>query len=248
MDNNTKRRTIYLAKILYELTDEYHPLSTNDIVDILQDKYHIKTNRKRIGLDIKILKQYGMQIKTVRSKSLMYSISSRKYETPAVKLIIGAVASSKTFSEKKSARLFDNISKLTGIKYEETVKNSISSNIRRRQKRANVSNIIDVINNAIIRGKKVLLKIPENGTSQNNYDGAENYVISPYCLVWEGKYYIIGFSQKENNIVNICVNKIINEPQILNEDVISCPNNFDINKYIEDCFNNGESTYKKTDV
>lgn len=39
MDNNAKLRPLYLAKILYERTDEDHYLTTMQLAQILEEEY-----------------------------------------------------------------------------------------------------------------------------------------------------------------------------------------------------------------
>ena len=46
MNNDSKLRPLYLAKILYEQTDEEHYLTTVQLINILEEKYGI--NRVRI--------------------------------------------------------------------------------------------------------------------------------------------------------------------------------------------------------
>ena len=49
MDNNAKLRPLYLAKILYEMTDEDHALSTNQLIKLLKEKYNIDSYRTTIA-------------------------------------------------------------------------------------------------------------------------------------------------------------------------------------------------------
>ena len=48
MDNDAKLRPLYLAKILYEMTDEDHYLTTAQLIQILEEKYGIKSHRQTI--------------------------------------------------------------------------------------------------------------------------------------------------------------------------------------------------------
>ena len=41
MNNDSKLRPLYLAKILYEQTDEEHYLTTVQLINILEEKYGI---------------------------------------------------------------------------------------------------------------------------------------------------------------------------------------------------------------
>ena len=48
MDNNAKLRPLYLAKILYERTDEDHYLTTMQLAQILEEEYGIPAHRQTI--------------------------------------------------------------------------------------------------------------------------------------------------------------------------------------------------------
>ena len=55
MDNNAKLRPLYLAKILYERTDEDHYLTTMQLAQILEEEYGIPAHRQTIKTDIERL-------------------------------------------------------------------------------------------------------------------------------------------------------------------------------------------------
>ena len=46
MDNNAKLRPLYLAKILYERTDEDHYLTTMQLAQILEEEYGIPADHQ----------------------------------------------------------------------------------------------------------------------------------------------------------------------------------------------------------
>lgn len=46
MDNEAKLRPLYLAKILYEQTDEEHFLTTTQLMHILEEQYGVKSHRQ----------------------------------------------------------------------------------------------------------------------------------------------------------------------------------------------------------
>ena len=50
MDNDAKLRPLYLAKILYEQTDEEHFLTTAQLIQILEERYGINAHRQTIKL------------------------------------------------------------------------------------------------------------------------------------------------------------------------------------------------------
>lgn len=77
MDNNAKLRPLYLAKILYERTDEDHYLTTMQLTQILEAEYGIPSHRQTIKTDIELLQQFGMDIQEVKSTQNRYNLISR---------------------------------------------------------------------------------------------------------------------------------------------------------------------------
>lgn len=55
----TKPRILYLKKILEERTDEEHPLSTTQLINILNDEYGISAHRTTVTKDIAALQEFG---------------------------------------------------------------------------------------------------------------------------------------------------------------------------------------------
>ena len=55
----TKPRILYLQKILLERTDEENPLSTTQLINILNDEYGISAHRTTVTKDIAALQEFG---------------------------------------------------------------------------------------------------------------------------------------------------------------------------------------------
>ena len=75
MENDNKQRPFYVYKLLNELTDEKHELTTNEIVDLLWEKYSIKTQRTRIPKDIELLQKIALTFRRTRSPGGRRSIA-----------------------------------------------------------------------------------------------------------------------------------------------------------------------------
>ena len=88
----TKPRILYLQKILLERTDEENPLSTTQLINILNDEYGISAHRTTVTKDIAALQEFGMDIVTIHSTQSKYFVASRKFELPELKLLIDAVS------------------------------------------------------------------------------------------------------------------------------------------------------------
>ena len=85
----TKPRILYLQKILLERTDEENPLSTTQLINILNDEYGIYAHRTTVTKDIVALQEFGMDIVTIHSTQSKYFVASRQFELPELKLLIG---------------------------------------------------------------------------------------------------------------------------------------------------------------
>ena len=112
MSANKNMRTLALAKILQERTDEDHPLSTSQLIEILQNEYGIGSHRVTIYEDIEQLRSFGFDIYTVKSRQNKYYMATRVFDLPELKLLIDAVESSKFITEKKSRVLTEKLTAL----------------------------------------------------------------------------------------------------------------------------------------
>ena len=85
-------RALYLAKILFEQSDEAHPLSTKQLIETLEKEYGISAHRVTIYDDMEQLRAFGFDIYTVKSTQNKYYLASRLFDLPELKLLIDAVA------------------------------------------------------------------------------------------------------------------------------------------------------------
>ena len=126
MDNNAKLRPLYLAKILYERTDEDHYLTTMQLAQILEEEYGIPAHRQTIKTDIELLQQFGMDIQEVKSTQNRYNLISRQFEIAELKLLIDAVQSSKFIPKERSEQMVSKIVALAGQHKAEELKRNAS--------------------------------------------------------------------------------------------------------------------------
>lgn len=69
------------------------------------------------------------------------------------------------------------------------------------------------------------------------HHGGEIYSFSPYSLVWDGdNYYVVGYSDKYKSIGSHRVDRIAQNPDILEESAAPQPVGFDVAKYIKTTF------------
>lgn len=234
-----KPKILYLMKILLERTDEEHPLTTNQLIAILQTEYHISAHRTTIPKEIALLQEFGMDIVSIRSTQTRYFVGNRDFELPELKLLVDAVESSKFITAKKSEALIKKIHTLTSPAQAEKLKrnNYIADWIKPDNE--SIYYIVDAINDAINAGKKISFQYYDYVGLKKKVlkNKGEIYTLSPYKLLWNGDYYyIIGYSDKHSKVVNFRVDRIAKHPTILDEDAVPMPHDFDIENFTKEVF------------
>lgn len=245
MDNEAKLRPLYLAKILYEHTDEEHYLTTAQLQQMLEERYGIKSYRQTIKSEIQLLCQFGMEIQEVKSTQNRYNVYGRKFDLPELKLLIDAVESSKFITQRKSKELVGKIATLTSEHMAGSIKRNVTCEDRIKPDNERIYLIVDVINQAINENKQIsfpYFKYNAKKKKQLRNDG-EPYVLTPLHLVWNGDYYyLVGVYENEQRLGNFRVDRIAKCPEILEAEGTPAPDDFDINEYINTTFRmyNGE--------
>lgn len=238
MDNDAKVRPLYLAKILYEQTDEDHYLTTAQLLQCLEE-YGIKAHRQTIKADIEILQNFGMDIKEVKSTQNRYNLVSRLFDVPELKLLIDAVESSKFITKKKSKELVEKLSHLAGEHSAAELKRNLCVEGRLKPGNEKIYMIVDTINEAINTGRKISFQYFQYNVrkEQKLKRGGEPFIFSPLHMVWNGDYYyMIGVFDRKQKIGSFRVDRIAQCPQILDEPAVAAPDGFDMNEYLNTTF------------
>ena len=218
-----KPRILYIKKILEERTDEEHTLSTNQILDILKNEYDISAHRVTLTKDIAALQEFGMDIVVIHSTQSKYFVASRQFELPELKLLIDAVESSRFITAKKSNALIEKIHTMTSEGQVAKLKRNNYVVNRIKPDNEQIYYIIDAINDAINTGKQISFQYYD-------YTGLNK-------LLWSGDYYyVIGYSEKKEKVINFRVDRIAATPEILDKDVLPMPTDFDIENFTKEVF------------
>ena len=238
MENESKLRLLYTEKILSAFTDEDNPLSTAQIIECLRE-YGISAHRTTVAKDIEILRDFGMDICKIESTQNKYFVGNRDFELPELRLLIDAVASSKFITEKKRQNLEEKIRGLASSGQAAALRSSICTETPDKAENEKIYYIIDVISDAINKSKKIAFQYFHYDKYKNRVlkNDGEVYTLSPYNLVWNGDfYYVVGHSDKHGDIGSFRVERIADIPQILDENAVIRPSDFEISGYLKSLF------------
>ena len=234
METDNKLRPLYLLKLLYQHTDEDHPLSTGEIVQLMEEQYGVKTQRTRIPQDIELLERFGYEIGHYKGQSNSYYLDHRLFELPELKLLIDAVESSSFITEKKSAELVEKLTSLASPFKAPALSTVTGLDGRLKQGNEQIYYIVDTLYAAILSGCKISFQYFHYDMFKNRVlkHNGERYVLSPYALVWSGDfYYVIGYSEKHQQLSNFRVDRIAHTPEVMPEPARPLPEGFDLNEY-----------------
>ena len=239
MDIKAKLRPFYVAKMLYEQTDEDHYLTIVQIMDQLERDYGIVTSRGTVSDDIKVLQAFGIEIEVEPSIQNRYYLIGRRFDLPEIKTLIDAVESARFIPKEKSAVLVKKLGALTSRNYVASLVRNVDVENRIKADNEKIYYIMEALNDAINEGKKVSFQYYTYNAQkeQELKHNGEVYIFSPYKLIWNGDYYyVVGYSEKHKGIGSFRLDRIVKQPDILDEDTVQPPHDFDLNVYLNSMF------------
>ena len=198
----SKARLLVLIKMFYELTDKDHTMTNVEIIDYLE-KQNVQANLATLRDDIALLKKHGYDIRTIVSRPNRYYWGEREFELSELKLLVDAVASSRFINESESKILSRKLYQFSSKHQRRGIKRNIAAVKRVKTDNKDIYKIIDTVNDAINRRKKIAFQYTEYNAKAKKIlrNAGEIYELSPYALFWnDDYYYVVGWSEKHNNV------------------------------------------------
>ena len=238
-ENDARLRLFYLYRILEQYTDEDHPLTTNQLRRLMEEKHDIPMHRTTMYNDIELLQKAGVFIHCYRAKANQYYLESRKFELSELKLLIDAVESARFMTEEQSRKLVNKLVTLTSSTNADRLKRNLHVSGRVKAANKQIFYIVDAINEAINQGHRISFQyIDYNSRKQEVLRNNGNfYTVSPYTLIWNGDYYyLVGYYHEKEDIRTFRVDRIKQQPEILENAADPAPEDFDISTYTREVF------------
>ena len=216
---NQKLKLLYILRILYEESDENHPISTAKLIEKLSG-FGIGAERKSIYDDIIQLNDFGFDICTNHSRvNGGYYIGTRQFELSELKLLVDSVLASRFISLKKSRELLEKLEKTLSVNDRAALKRNVYVQNRVKTDNESIYYVINEIYGAIQENKKISFLYMDwniNKKKTARKDG-QRYIISPFALtIKDENYYLIAYDDEADIIKHYRVDKIKNV-QYINE-------------------------------
>ena len=192
MPNETKKLALLrILEILQKNTDELHPLTHNEIANILLKEYGIEIERKAIGRNISLLLEADYDIAT--TKRGVY-LNERKYEPSEIRMLIDGVLSSQNIGAKHSKDLIEKLASEQNKYFRHNIKHIHALNDFNKSDNSEVFYSIDIVHEAIELGKMVEYDYNKYGADKKLHKTSFQR-ISPYQLILHNqRYYLMGYS------------------------------------------------------
>ena len=112
-------------------------------------------------MTIVLLNSFGFDIETIKSRPNRYYWGERTFELPELKLLVDAVSSSRFITEKKSKELAKKLYNFTSKHQRRSIKRNVTVTKRVKTDNESIYYIIDSINEAINKKRKIVFKYTE---------------------------------------------------------------------------------------
>lgn len=207
-----KLAIIRILQILHKHSDADHPLTQDEIATYLLNDYGIELERKAIGKNITMLRDYfcgdnDVDIDIVSDKHGSYMLS-RPFEDSELRMLIDGVLSSRHITANHSKKLIEKLCNLSNKYFRSHVKNIYSVNDWSKTDNAALFLNIDIIDGAIEEGKKVAFVYNKYGEDKKLHKSSDN-VASPYQLILHNqRYYLMACNERWGNMTYYRLDRI----------------------------------------
>lgn len=217
----SKIKYLLIWKILCDETDEQHPMSTKDLLEILKDRYGIDCDRRTLYRNIEEINDCGcgFEIGTRRNRSNMYyakNENSPNISNAQIRILLDAVRAMSSISERQTTELVNKISLLAGNQADKLREGSTKFFVAKSPEGEKIFDSVDVIAQAIERKKKITFRYfswrppqKEGGPRRKRDRGKRT--LNPVATVFsEEKYYLIGYDDKHGAFRNYRIDHMEN--------------------------------------
>lgn len=219
-----------ILDILKKYTDENHRLSQKEIVEILDNEYDMKTDRKSVKRNLMNLIEFGYDIEYSESlriyknkqgneiESLILSdfYLNRDFNNSELRLLIDSVLFSKHIPYSQCKELVEKLERLSNVYFKSKV-NHICNLPDYQPSNNQIFYTIEILDEAISKGLQVSFTynhydIDKKLHTNKNKDGVEReYIINPYQIVaTNGRYYLVCNYDKYDDVSHYRLDRITN--------------------------------------
>ena len=207
---NQKLKLLCLCKILWERTDEDHPMTVPEFIHALEE-WDIRAERKSIYDDMEALRVFGLDIQNRKGKDSGWFLGERTFQLAELKLLVDAVQSSRFISQRKSNDLIAKLESQASSHQARQLQRQVYVDRRAKTMNESVYYTIDKLHTAIANRRSVSFKYFEYNVRKERVFRREGkrYDVSPAGLIWDNEnYYLAGYDHRYKEMRHYRVDKM----------------------------------------
>ena len=207
---NQKLKLLCLCKILWERTDEDHPMTVPELIQALEE-WDIKAERKSIYDDMEALRVFGMDVQNRKGKDPGWFLGERSFQLAELKLLVDAVQSSRFISQRKSNDLIGKLESLASSHQARQLQRQVYVDRRAKTMNESGSYTSDKLHTAIGNRRCGSFKYFEYNVRKERGFRREGkrYDVSPAGLIWDNEnYYLAGYDHRYQEMRHYRVDKM----------------------------------------
>ena len=207
---NQKLKLLCLCKILWERTDEEHPLTVPELIQALE-AWDIRAERKSIYDDMEALRTFGLDVQNRKGKAPGWFLGERPFQLAELKLLVDAVQSCRFITKRKSRELIRKLESQASVHQARQLQRQVYVDRRVKSMNESVYYTIDKLHTALAAGRGVTFHYFEYNVKKEKVFRREGkrYTVYPYGLVWDNEnYYLVGWDAAKEEVRHYRVDKI----------------------------------------
>ena len=204
-----KRKTLILARVLLERTDEDHTMTVPELITALEAE-GVTAERKSVYDDLEALRGFGLDVQSRKGRAPGWFIGERPFQLPELKLLVDAVQSCKFITRRKSDQLIGKLEGLTSVWQARQLQRQVYVDRRVKTENEGVYYAIDKLHTAIAAGRAVTFQYFDYNVKKEKVFRREGkrYTVSPYGLIWSDEnYYLVGWDHAVGELRHYRVDK-----------------------------------------
>ncbi len=189
---NKSTNRLCVLNILKEWSDQDHPLSMQEIRDLLIREYDKILDRRTVYSVMDDLIEMGYDISSYAENRKGYYLREREFTTPEIRLLIDAIYSCEYISERQTKELLEKLRGTMSV-YDRS-RYSYSNIILKDKKSPNpqVFLNIEILDQAIDQQRKIsFVYLDYDYDKKLKPRREELYVANPYSMICESEHYYL---------------------------------------------------------
>lgn len=207
---NQKMKILLLLRMLWEKTDEEHPMSMAEIIRRLEEE-GVNAERKSIYSDFQTLRDLDFDVCYQGGADGGYYIGSRNFEMAELKILADSIQASRFLSEKKSRGLIRKLSSLCSEGEARQLERTVLLSSSVKDVNEAIFYNVDAIHRAIGEDSLIAFRYFHYGASKEkeyHYEG-HHIKTNPVALVWDDEnYYLVAWDSSWHRIRNYRVDRM----------------------------------------